>query len=266
MRHFAHMLSGPSGIEDSLISKLDPRAKLLFVIVATLSLFVGAGWIDLLVWAGVAAVAQAVSDIPVRRFLAQMRGFLWLIVLAFVLQMLFLARPDEPFWRLWDFDMLMFKLERAAFFTFRLFLFIFYSALLMSSTSPIELADALERLFKPLKRLKVPVHEIAMMASIAVRFIPTVSEEGQKIYKAQLARGARFQGGLLQRVRATVPLIVPLLFATVRRAEELALAMEARGYNSRARRTSYSQLIWGWRETLILLVALAVTVITKPMY
>ena len=266
MRHFAPILSGPSGIEDSLISKLDPRAKLLFVIVATLSLFVGARWIDLLVWAVVAALVQVVSGIPPGRLFSQMRGFLWLIGLVFVLQLLFLIQPNEPFWRLWNFELMMFKLERAAFFTFRLFLFIFYSALLMSSTSPIELADALERLFKPLKRFKVPVHEIAMMASIAVRFIPTISEEGQKIYKAQLARGARFQGGLVQRVRATVPLIVPLLFATVRRAEELALAMEARGYDSRARRTSYSQLIWGLRETLILLAALAVTVITKQMH
>ncbi len=266
MRHFAYMLSGASGIEDSLISKLDPRAKLLFVIVATLSLFVGAHWIDLLAWAAVATLALTMSGISSGRLFAQMRGFLWLIAMVFTLQMLFLTRPEEPFWRIWNFELMIFKLERAAFFTFRLFLFIFYSALLMSSTSPIELADALERLFKPLKRLKVPVHEIAMMASIAVRFIPTISEEGQKIYKAQLARGARFRGGLLQRVRATVPLIVPLLFATVRRAEELALAMEARGYDSRARRTSYSQLVWGWRETLILLAALAVTVITKPMH
>ncbi len=266
MHHLGQMLSNSDADYASLPGRLDPRAKLIFVILATLSLFWDARWLDLLIWAAVAAMVRAAGKISVERILARMRGFVWLIALVFGLQFIFMARLDTPFWQFGDLDLLMFKLERAAFFAFRLFLFIFYSALLMLTTSPIEMADALERLFRPLRAVRVPVHEIAMMAGIAVRFIPTVAEEGQKIYKAQLARGARFQGSLLKRIRALIPLVVPLLFATVRRAEELALAMEARGYDSRAHRSSYTRLAWGYRETGLLLGTLAVIILTKQMH
>ncbi|RME00231.1 MAG: energy-coupling factor transporter transmembrane protein EcfT, partial [Calditrichaeota bacterium] len=116
---------------------------------------------------------------------------------------------------------------------------------------------------KPARKLKFPVHEMAIMTSIAVRFIPTIIEEAQRLRKAQMARGAKFEGSLVQRVRSLVPMILPLFFSTLKRAEELAIAMEARCYDSRARRTSFNELAWKKRESLVITGTLVLVLVFK---
>jgi energy-coupling factor transport system permease protein len=150
--------------------------------------------------------------------------------------------------------------RQAVFISLRLTLLVLISSLLTLTTSPIDLTGGLERLLGPAGRIGVPVHEIALMMSIALRFIPTLMEETDKIIKAQTARGANLtEGSLVRRARSLMPIVIPLFISAFRRAEELALAMEARGYRGGAGRTRLRRLKWNWRDGCMAAAACALT-------
>jgi len=243
---------------NSRVHRLDPRAKILFTAVVMVSLFSVQSWLVIGVWGIVAALLLGASGIPAARILRNLRPFAWLFLLTFVLQWAFASESSGASVRIGPWPIREAAIFKAAFYCFRLAFFILFSAFLTLTTSPLELTDALEKLLKPLQKLHVPVHEIAMTASLAMRFVPTVLQEAQRLQKAQMARGARFDGNLYARTKALLPLILPLLLSTLRRAEDLAVAMEARCYDARAHRTSYSVLAWRLEESLFLLAAVAI--------
>jgi energy-coupling factor transport system permease protein len=152
--------------------------------------------------------------------------------------------------------------RQAVYMSMRLGLLVMISSLLTLTTSPIDLTEGLERLLSPAKKLGVPVHEIALMLSIALRFIPTLLEETDKIIKAQMARGADFESGnLIRRVKNLIPIAIPLFISAFRRAEELALAMEARGYRGGEGRTRLRQLTLTWRDGVIFGLSVILTIL-----
>lgn len=153
-------------------------------------------------------------------------------------------------------------IRQGIFISLRFLLFILITTWLTISTTPVEVTDAVESLFGPLKRFRVPVHELALMMSISLRFIPTLMEETEKIMKAQAARGVDFYGGPLgERIKAMISLLVPLFIHSFKRAEELAIAMEARGYRGGEGRTKYRLLTWRWFDTCLLVSVLAVAIL-----
>lgn len=142
----------------------------------------------------------------------------------------------------------------------RFFLLIIMTSLLTLTTTPIELTDAIETLLGPLKKVKFPVHELALMMSISLRFIPTLMDETEKIMKAQMARGVEFSSGSIKsRIQAIIPLLIPLFVNSFKRAEELAIAMEARGYQGGEGRTKYRQLVWNPIDTIMIIILILVT-------
>lgn len=227
---------------DSSVHRLDPRTKLFLSVIAAITLFSRDSWAGFLVWSAIFLVALHFSRLPVKLVLRNLRPFLWLFVVVVGIQLYYTPASGDS-WRLFgsvvvDRQAVNFALLHSC----RLALFILLSALLTLSTSPVEIADALGRLLAPLRFLKVPVHEFALMISIAIRFIPTILQEADRIRKAQLCRGADFSGSFLRRIQHLVPMTVPLFLSTFQRAEALAIAMEARGYDLSQPRTNYIEM------------------------
>lgn len=228
---------------DSIVHRLDPRAKIGVVACVTVALFAVHRFEAFAVLAFLLAVAVAASRIPVWSVLRGIRAVSLILAITFVAHALRWGGPLAgvasvgPLW-----------LDPAgavtgAFFAARIVLLVICTSLLTLVTSPIELSDGLERLMRPLAALKVPVGDIAMMLTIALRFIPTTAYEAEQIITAQAARGARFdEGGPIKRAKALVPVLVPLFVTLFRRADELAIAMEARCYVSGRRRTRMREL------------------------
>ena len=173
-------------------------------------------------------------------FVRGVRPLIWLILFTVALQILF-TTGGEVYWSWWIFNITEFGLQNGAFIFCRFVLIIFMSTLLTLTTPPLELSDAIEYILRPLKAIRFPVHEISLMLSIALRFVPTLMDETEKIMNAQRARGVDFgEGGLLQKMKAIVPLLIPLFVSSFNRAEDLATAMEARGYQGGEGRTEVS--------------------------
>ena len=232
---------------DSVLHKLDPRVKLMGTLVYVLSLFFFRGA------AGFAAVTLELagmihlSKVPFRYMVKGLKSIAVILVLTGLFN-LFLT-PGEPLASFGIFKITEEGLKSAAFMVVRLTYLILGSSVLTLTTTPNRLTDGLEKALKPLNRIGVPVHEVSMMMSIALRFIPILVEETDKIMKAQLARGADFESGnLLKKAKAMVPLLVPLFISAFRRANDLALAMEARCYNGGAGRTKMKPLKYEKRD------------------
>ncbi len=226
---------------NSLLHRMDPRVKvsLLLVFIIGIFLFDTAGAYALLSLLLVSLFH--VSGIPLRMMAKSLRPLLWIILFTFFIHLF--STPGEEFGRFWIFSVTWEGLRQGSFICLRLILLILFSSLLTFTTSPVKLTDALERLLSPWKRIGVPAHELAMMMTIALRFIPTILEETDKIMKAQQSRGADFStGNLLQRVKHIVPVLVPLFISSFRRADELAMAMEARCYHGGEGRTQMKTL------------------------
>jgi energy-coupling factor transport system permease protein len=213
---------------NSVIHRLDPRTKLLMLIVYIVALFVAVSWISYAVLFAFLACVIAVSQIPVKSIVKGMKPLVLILTFTAVLN-LFLTDGETV---LLDLGLVCITLEgllRAIFMLARILMLVTCTFLLTYTTSPIALTDGLESLLGPLKMIKVPVHELSMMMCIALRFIPTLIEETDKIMSAQKARGADFENGkLMDRVRALIPILVPLFISAFRRADELATAMECR--------------------------------------
>ncbi len=238
---------------ESVIHRLDPRVKLAGTIFYIISLFCfrnawgyGAAVVFL-------ALVIRLSKVPFRFMVKGMKSILFLLLITVVFN-LFLT-PGEVLVALWKLKITKEGLVLAVTMAVRLTLLIIGSSIMTLTTTPNNLTDGMERLLQPLKLFKVPVHEVAMMMSIALRFIPILLEETDKIMKAQLARGADFESGnLLKRAKAMVPLLVPLFISAFRRANDLAMAMEARCYRGGEGRTKMKPLIYRKRDYIAYLV------------
>ncbi len=232
---------------ESVIHRLDPRIKLILTIAYIVMLFIADGLFSLLVGVAFVALFYAIARLPAKLILKSMKPVVPIIVFTAVLNIFFIE--GDPLWQ-WQFI----KVTRegvltAVLMSIRILCLIAGSSLLTYTTSPIALTDGLERLMKPLAAIKVPVHELAMMMTIALRFIPTLIEETGKIMAAQKARGADMESGtILQRAKALVPILIPLFVSAFRRADELALAMECRCYRGGQGRTRMKQLSLSFRD------------------
>jgi len=222
---------------NSPIHRMDPRTKILAMVGLVVSVFCASTVWGYSLLFGCIAMCVAVSGIHIR-FLVKGLKPIWIIILITFLMNLFMSGGGDILFQ-WKFLKITREaLIRAVQMALRLVLLISMTQFLTLTTSPIALTDGLERLMKPLEKVKFPAHELAMMMSIALRFIPTLMEETSKIIRAQMARGADFESGnLLQRAKALLPILVPLFVSAFRRAEELALAMEARCYRGGQGRT-----------------------------
>lgn len=246
---------------DSFIHKLDPRTKLLGSFYFIGIIFLANNWRSYLFLAAFTLVAIALSKISFTFFWKGVRPLLWLILFTVALQMFFTS-GGIVYWQWGILQLTEFGVRNGIFIFCRFVLIIFMSTLLTLSTPPLELSDALEYVLRPLKAVKFPVHEISLMLSIALRFVPTLMDETEKIMNAQRARGVDFgEGNLIQKMQAIVPLLIPLFVSSFNRAEDLATAMEARGYQGGEGRTKYRILHWQRRDTAVVVVFALLTVI-----
>lgn len=226
----------------SFIHRLDPRTKLLFLIVYIVALFVASNWISYGVVLAFLILVIAISTIPLKSIFKGMKPLVFILIFTGVLNVFFTA-GQTVLVSFWIITITLEGLIRALFMTLRILMLVTGTFLLTYTTSPIALTDGIESLLSPLKKIRVPVHELAMMMCIALRFIPTLIEETDKIMSAQKARGADFESGsLIRRVKALVPILVPLFISAFRRADELATAMECRCYQGGAGRTKMKLL------------------------
>ncbi|API88114.1 cobalt ABC transporter ATP-binding protein [Marinilactibacillus sp. 15R] len=235
---------------NSLIHRLDPRTKLMSAILFIIVIFFANNIITYLALALFVGLAVALSKISVRFFINGIKPLIWLILFTVILQILFTS-GETIFFRFGPIILSQEGLINGGFIFMRFVLIIFMSTLLTLTTMPLSLSDAIEYLLRPLAVIKVPVHEIALMLSIALRFVPTLMDETEKIMNAQRARGIDFgEGNIYEQMKSVVPLLIPLFVSSFNRAEELATAMEARGYKGGEGRTKYRQLSWETKDTL----------------
>ncbi|MBR3756351.1 MAG: energy-coupling factor transporter transmembrane protein EcfT [Firmicutes bacterium] len=226
---------------ESLIHKLDPRVKIIATLLFIIELFIVNNFIGFVVCAVALAVYVKVSKVPISFILRGLKPILLIIIFTFCLNIFMI--DGRIIWQLGFLKITVEGLLTAVFMGIRLVLLIIGSSLLTFTTKPISLTDGIERLLGPFARIGVPTHEIAMMMSIALRFIPTLLEETDKIMKAQQARGADFESGnLLERAKALIPILVPLFVSAFRIAQDLAMAMEARCYRGGKGRTRMHEM------------------------
>ncbi len=224
---------------DTVVHRLDPRTKLLLVVIYIVGLFNSTGWASYAFVILVTALSMAISKIKPKSALKGLKPLIIIIILTAVLNIFYTdGTPIAEGWIVtWE------GIERAVMMSLRIILLIVGTFMLTYTTSPIALTDGLEIMMGPLKKIKIPVHEMSMMMSMALRFIPTLIEETDKIMSAQKARGADFDSGnLFQRAKALLPILVPLFVSAFRRADELAVAMESRCYHGGKGRTRMKQL------------------------
>ena len=234
---------------NTVVHRLDPRTKILLVVVYIVALFQAEGWIGYGLVTLVTLLCMALSKIKPSAMFKGVRPMLFIIVLTALLNIFYTqGTPVLPGWIItWE------GIERAVQMMLRITLLISGTFLLTYTTSPIALTDGLEMLMNPLKKLGIPVHEMTMMMSMALRFIPTLIAETDKIMSAQKARGADFEtGSLLQRAKALLPILVPLFVSAFKRADELAVAMESRCYHGGEGRTRMKQLRMQTRDYIAL--------------
>ena len=239
----------------SIVHRLDSRIKLLLTVMFIIMLFMADTFLGLLIGVLFIGTAYIVSSIPLKMILKSVKPIVPLIILTAVLNLFFISTGDVlAHW--WIFKITTGSLKTAVFMIIRIIALIVGTSLLTYTTSPIALTDAIERILSPLKKIKLPVHEVAMMMTIALRFIPTLVEETDKITMAQKARGADMESGsLLKRAKALIPILIPLFVSAFRRAEELAMAMECRCYHGGEGRTRLKQLHFAMRDLYAVIIS-----------
>lgn len=251
---------------DSFLHKLDPRIKLIISIIFIVAIFLCEYY-----WAFLASflfllVAIIVSRIPLKNILKSVKAILIILLITVIINVFFSGR-GEPFFSFWIIKISWDGIEFAFFMAMRLLFLVLGTSLVTLTTTPMALTDGLESLLYPLKWIKFPVHDVAIIMSIALRFIPTLMEEINKIILAQKARGAAFdEGNLIKKIKALIPILVPLFVSTFRIADELALALDARCYNATDKRTKMKVLKMSYRDLLggiFTLCMLAVIILLK---
>ena len=242
---------------DSLVHKFDPRMKLVLTIVYIILLFAASNPLGLTLSIVFLVAMYGVAKIPFKLITKSLKPILPIILFTAVLNLFFVSGEGEPLVHFWVLNIYAEGLRYAILMAVRVMALIAGTSLLTYTTSPIVLTDAIEQLLKPLGRLHFPVHELAMMMSIALRFIPTLIEETDKIMNAQKARGAMLDNGsMMERVKALVPVLIPLFISAFRRADELAMAMECRCYRGGDGRTRLKVLRCTWQDYIDLAVCI----------
>ncbi len=241
---------------DSAIHRLDPRTKIIGTMLFIVGVFMANNlWGILLAVCGLAAIIS-LSKVPFKFIVRGLKAIVFILLFTAVLN-LFMEK-GEPLVQFWKITITWQGVKNALLIAARLILLILGSSMMTLTSTPLQLSAGLERLMRPLKVIKVPVHDISMMISIALRFIPVLLEETDRIMKAQKARGADFENGtLMEKVRSLVPIFVPLLLSLFRRAEELALAMESRCYRGDVGRTKMHELKYARRDIVALFILIA---------
>ena len=248
----------------TILHRLDPRTKILLLILFIVALFLARNAASYGLVLAVLFAAILISKVGFKAVFRGLKAVLIIVIFTAVLNLLYTPGEGEPLVSFWIIRIYWEGIRTAFFMVLRIMALISCTFLLTYTTSPIRLTDALENLLGPLKKLRVPVHELSMMMSIALRFIPALIEETDKIMSAQKARGADFEtGGLVQKAKSLIPLLVPLFISAFRRADELATAMECRCYHGDAGRTKMLQLKYAGRDYVALLIgaALVATVV-----
>ena len=224
----------------SFIHKMDPRMKLIAAVLYIIVLFVASRPLGMALGIALVVLMYMISGISAKLVVKSLKPVVPIIIFTAILNLFFLVGDGEPIFSLWFLHIYREGVAMAIMMAVRIMCLIAGTSLLTYTTSPIELTDAIEVLMGPLKKIKVPVHEIAMMMTIALRFIPTLIEETDKIMNAQKARGADMEtGSVVQRAKALIPILIPLFVSAFRRADELALAMECRCYRGGVGRTRH---------------------------
>jgi len=246
---------------DSCIHRLDPRTKFLAITAIMIGLMISRNMLVFGVIGIFCIFAIRLSRLPIALVLKNVKPFLWLFLLTICIHVFFTsgrAIVELPVVgiRISEEGLLL-----GGLYSIRLALLIVFAAMLTLTTSPIELTDALEKLFAPLRILRVPTHEIVMMMTLSLRFIPTLMEEAERLRKAQVSRGATFEGNIVQRVKSVIPLILPLFVSAFRRADELALAMDSRCYSGGEGRTSFKKLQFRFSDYCVLSTSVLLTVL-----
>lgn len=238
----------------SFAHRADPRIKLLALIAYIVALFLANNFYSLALGLVVLIIAIIASRVPIGSVLRSVKAIIFLLIFTAVLN-LFFHGGERLLAEWWIIKIYVEGIIFTVFFVLRLFLLVMGSALLTLTTTPVELTDGIESLLTPLKWIRFPVHELALIMSIALRFIPTLIDETNRIISAQKARGADFESGnIFKRIKAIVPILIPLLISAFRRAEELGDAMDARCYSGSKNRTKYKKLKFGWRDLIITLL------------
>lgn len=255
---------------NSVIHRMDSRFKIVLDILYVVILFVANNFVSLAIAGIFIIMAYGVSEIKPIMMVKSLKPLLPLILFTAVLNLFFVKGTDEPLVSRWIITIYWEGISTAIFMIVRIVCLIIGMSLLTYTTSPIVLTDAIERLLSPLKKIKLPVHELAMMMTIALRFIPTLIEETDKIMSAQKARGADLDtGGLLKRAKALVPILIPLFVSAFKRANELAMAMECRCYRGGDGRTKLRQLKaqpMDYIVTLLVLTVLGFVIVDNIVY
>ena len=238
----------------SFVHKLDPRVKILFLIAYITAVFLAKNFYAIGACAALFVLIVIFSGVPFRSLLRSIKAIMFLLLFTAVLN-LFFHQGETIILSWWIIKISKEAIYFTIFLAARLFLLVLASSVLTLTTTPVSLTDGIESLLKPLKYIRFPVHELALIMSIALRFIPILTDETGRIMNAQKARGADFEtGGLFKRVKAIVPILIPLLISAFRRADELGDAMDARCYSGSKVRTKYKKLTFGWRDLVAFLL------------
>ncbi|NNU85058.1 energy-coupling factor transporter transmembrane protein EcfT [Geobacillus sp. BMUD] len=248
----SHLIIGQYVPGHSVIHRLDPRAKLLVVFTYVLIVFLANNAATYALLSLFAFAFAALSRIPFSFIVRGLKPILWVVLFTLLLH-LFMTKEGDVIYQIGSLSIYEGGIKQGIFISLRFLLLVLMTTMLTLTTTPIEVTDGVESLLGPLKKMRVPVHELALMMAISLRFIPTLMEETEKIMKAQAARGVDFSGGRFsERMKAIVSLLVPLFISSFKRADELATAMEARGYRGGEGRTKFRQLAWKPVDTAFL--------------
>lgn len=242
---------------DSIVHRLDPRSKLLSIMLLILIVFWANNSITNLILFIATGIFIALSGVSISFFIQGLKSMFFLIAFTTLFQFFFISSGNVIF-EFWFVRITDYALQQAGIIFCRFILIIFFSTLLTLTTMPLSLASAVEGLLSPLKKVKVPIHEIGLMLSMSLRFVPTLMDDTTRIMNAQKARGVDFdEGSIVQKVKALIPILIPLFATSLKRADSLAIAMEARGYQGGKGRSQYRQLKWSFKDTLTIFVILA---------
>lgn len=246
---------------NSIIHRLDPRSKLVAMILLIIIAFWANNPITNLILFIATGIFVVLSAVPLSFFIKGLRSMFFLIAFTTLFQLFFISGGQVLF-EMGFIKITSYGIEQAGIIFCRFVLIIFFSTLLTLTTMPLSLATAVESLLGPLKRFKVPVHEIGLMLSMSLRFVPTLMDDTIRIMNAQKARGVDFgEGNVIQKVKAMIPILIPLFATSLKRADSLATAMEARGYQGGNGRSQYRQLNWMNRDSIALLFVCVLGVI-----
>lgn len=257
---------------NSVIHRLDPRVKLLMMIAYVVLIFFIKSYIGYLLFALFVVVASAIAKIPFKSLLKSIKAVMFLVIFISLINIFFYSGEGEPLWSWWILSVYIDGLVFSSKMALRLILLVLGPAILTYTTTPMELTNAIESLLSPLKLVKFPVHDLAVIMSIALRMIPTLMEETERITLAQKARGADLDtGNLFQKIKAMVPILVPLFVCAFRRADELALALESRCYDATPNRTTYKVLALKGRDfafiaLFLIFMAIAIIDVAMPIF